>query len=151
MPLDPQVLAAAMMRPTARPAQPEDVFTPGQMTGLQYSRDRYNDGTYQVNPGPDPSITSFKGMIKEAPEGGFINYPGFWDGHVMTLPNGQLDYQGALAKALQYEAQTGQKFARYPTLDAANAGEALVHKAMEQDSERVLGWPETLRRLSGGK
>jgi len=151
MPIDPKRLVAALAAPTPRPAQPEDTITPGQMTGLQYSRDRYNDGSYQVSGGADPSVTSFMGAIDKAPDGQFINYPTFWDGRVMQdaggQDDGQLDYKGALARALQYEAQTGKQFARYPTVDAAEAGEQVVHKIMEQDASRVLAWPESQRRL----
>lgn len=148
MPVDPQALAAMLMaRPTPRPPLPEDNITPGQMAGLQYSRDRYQDGSYQVNPGPDPSVTSFMGAVGQAPDNSFINYPTFWDGKVMKDAKGNIDFRAALARALQYEQQSGQQFARYPTQQAAEAGEGQVHNIMEQDAARVLAWPETQRRL----
>ncbi len=112
--------------PTPRPSRPEDALSPGQLTGLQYSRDRMNDGSYQTN--PDGSITSFMGSIMDAPEGGFINFPTFWGGQV-------LDPRAALAKALEYEQKTGQKFARYPSIKEAEAGESAVHSFMERDAE----------------
>lgn len=141
----------APIAPTPRPDLPEDALNPGQMAGLQYSRDRYNDGTYQVNPGPDPSITSFMGAIGQAPDGSYMNYPTFWDGKVMRTPNGQIDFNGAMQRALQHEQQTGKQFARYPTEDAANAGESMVHKIMEQDAARILAMPQTQQRLRGGR
>ena len=127
--------------------RPEDLLTAGQRVGLQYSRDRYNDGTYQVNGGPDPSVTSFMGAISPAPEGGYINHPAFWGGKVLTQPNGKIDFDAALARALAYEQQTGQKFARYGSLDTADAGEAMVHQIMDADSQRVLATPEAQARL----
>ena len=126
--------------PQPRPAQPEDAFNQGQQNGLQYSRDRYQDGSYQVNPGPDPSVTSFMGAVGQAPDGSFINFPTFWHGKVV-------DPHTAFGLALQYEAQTGKKFARYPTEEAALKGEQQVHGVMESDAQRVLAWPESQKRL----
>lgn len=144
MPTPAQLAALLQATPTPRPPQPEDNITPGQMNGLQYSRDRYQDGTYQVNPGLDPSVTSFMGAISQAPDGSYVNYPTFWGGKV-------IDPKAALLQALQYEAQTGKKFARYPSIPAAEAGEQQVHKIMEQDAQRVLAWPESQNRLRGAK
>lgn len=131
--------------PMPRPSIPEDKLTAGQMFGLQYSRDRYADGSYQVNPGPDPSVTSFYGAIDQDPSGKWINYPTFWDGKI-------IDPKLALQKALDYEKQTGQQFARYPSLDAANKGEMeKVHPIMDTDAQKILAWPETQARLKATK
>lgn len=120
------------MVPMPRPALPEDALTPGQMTGLQYSRDRYNDGSYIV--GPDGQVTSYFGMTAEAPGGGYMNFPSFWDGKVQP-------WRDALARALQYEQQTGKMFSRYPTEEAADAGEKQVHDIMSQDSQALRQTP----------
>lgn len=143
---DPKQLAKilGMMAPTPRPSLPEDALNPGQMNGLQYSRDRYNDGSYQVNSSPGPSVTSFMGAISQAPDGSYVNYPTFWNGKVM-------DPKTALGLALQYEQTTGKKFARYPDVPTAEAGEQKVHGIMEGDATKILAWPETQKRLKGGR
>ena len=144
-----EVLASA--RPLQRPtlptdADPESRLTPGQRTGLDYSRDVTARGAYQVNPGDDPSITSFKGAIDETPEGDFINYPLFVDGKVMT------DRKAALQRAFDYEEKTGKKFARYPTVKEADWGEMqVVHPIMDSDSQKVLATPEAQKRLRNAK
>ena len=147
--IDSRKLAAvlASVRPKQRPtlptdADPESRLTPGQRTGLDYSRDVMASGAYQVNPGDDPSITSFMGAIDQTPEGDFINYPLFVDGKVMT------DRKAALQRAFDYEEKTGKKFARYPTRQAADWGEMqVVHPIMDADSDKVLATPEAQRRL----
>jgi len=147
--IDSRKLAAvlASVRPKQRPtlptdADPESRLTPGQRTGLDYSRDVMASGAYQVNPGDDPSITSFMGAIDQTPKGDFINYPLFVDGKVMT------DRKAALQRAFDYEEKTGKKFARYPTLEAADWGEMqVVHPIMEADSAKILATPEAQRRL----
>jgi len=156
--IDSRKLAAvlASVRPTQRPtlptdADPESGLTPGQRTGLDYSRDVMASGEYQVNPGDDPSITSFKGAIDRLPAplkdaGQYINYPLFVDGKVMT------DRKAALQRAFDYEEKTGKKFARYPTPQAAEWGEMqVVHPIMDADSEKVLATPEAQRRLRNSK
>lgn len=139
-----------LQRPTLpSDANPESRLTPEQRFGLQYSRDRYADGSYQVdaprsryNPGPEAAITSFYGVNKRLPDGRVINMPSFWDGRVRDDP------ADALARALAYEKQMGGQFARYPTDDAALWGEMqAVHPIMDQDSQRVLATPEAQRRL----
>jgi len=155
--IDSRKLAAvlASVRPTQRPtlptdANPESGLTPGQRTGLDYSRDVMASGAYQVNPGDDPSITSFMGAIDRLPAplkdaGQYINYPTFWNGKV-------IDANKALTNALAYEAHTGKKFARYPTPQAADFGEMqVVHPIMDADSEKVLATPEAQRRLRNPK
>ncbi len=127
--------------------RPEDLLTAGQMAGLQYSRDRYKDGSYQVNGGADPSVTSFMGAISPAPDGTYINHPTFWDGRVMRGPDGKIDFTGALQRALQYEQQGHPQFARYASPMSADAGEMLVHSIMDTDSERVLATPQAQARL----
>ena len=149
---DSRKLAAvlASVRPTQRPtlptdADPESRLTPGQRTGLDYSRDVMAKGAYQVNPGDDPSITSFMGAIDQTPEGDYINYPTFVDGKVT-------DRKAALQRAFDYEEKTGKKFARYPTPQAAEWGEMqVVHPIMDADSEKVLATPEAQRRLRNPK
>ena len=144
--------ALALVLPKQRPtlptdANPESSLTPGQRTGLDYSRDVTARGAYQVNPGDDPSITSFMGAIDRLPAplkdaGQYINYPTFWDGKVMT------DRKAALQHAFDYEEKTGKKFARYPTPQDAEWGEMqVVHPIMDADSEKVLATPEAQRRL----
>jgi len=155
--IDSRKLAAvlASVQPTQRPtlptdANPESGLTPGQRTGLDYSRDVMASGAYQVNPGDDPSITSFMGAIDRLPAplkdaGQYINYPTFWNGKV-------IDANKALTNALAYEAHTGKKFARYPTPQAADFGEMqVVHPIMDADSEKVLATPEAQRRLRNPK
>jgi len=159
--IDSRKLAAvlASVRPTQRPtlptdANPESGLTPGQRTGLDYSRDRYADGSYMVdpphsqyNPGGEAAVTSFYGAIDRLPAplkdaGQYINYPLFVDGKVMT------DRKAALQRAFDYEEKTGKKFARYPTPQAAEWGEMqVVHPIMDADSENVLATPEAQRRL----
>jgi hypothetical protein len=149
---DAQKLAAvlASVRPLQRPTLPTDVnperrLTPDQRTGLDYSRDVMASGAYQVNPGDDPSITSFKGAIDPTPEGDFINYPLFWNGKVT-------DRRTALQNAFDYEEQTGKKFARYPTVKDADWGEMkVVHPIMDADSQKVLATPEAQKRLRNAK
>jgi len=149
-----EVLAAA--RPLQRPtlptdADPESRLTPGQRTGLDYSRDVMASGAYQVNPGDDPSITSFMGAIDRLPAplkdaGQYINYPLFVDGKVMT------DRKAALQRAFDYEEKTGKKFARYPTVKDADWGEMqVVHPIMDADSQKVLATPEAQKRLRNAK
>ena len=126
------------MVPIPRPSLPEDALTPGQMNGLQYSRDRYADNSYILQP-PTPGtddrdVTSFMGAISQLPDGSYINYPTFWGGKV-------LDPKTALNNALQYEAKTGKAFARYPTIDAANAGESQVHNIMSSDADALQNTP----------
>ncbi len=122
-------------------AYPETRLTPGQLFGLQYSRDKYADGSYQVNGGRDPSVTSFYGAIDKAPDGQFMNYPTYWDRQILSPA-------AALARALSYEKKTGGQFARYPTEAAANWGEMqMVHPIMDQDATRVLATPEAQARL----
>jgi hypothetical protein len=143
-----EVLASA--RPLQRPtlptdADPESRLTPGQRTGLDYSREKYADGSYQVNPGNDPSITSFMGAIDQTPEGDFINYPTFFDGKV-------IDRKAALQRAFDYEEKTGKKFARYPTVKEAEHGEMqVVHPIMDADSQKVLATPKAKKRLRNAK
>jgi hypothetical protein len=143
-----EVLASA--RPVQRPtlptdADPESRLTPGQRTGLDYSREKNANGSYQVNPGDDPSITSFMGAIDQTPEGDFINYPTFWDGKV-------IDRRTALQNAFDYEEKTGKKFARYPTVKDADWGEMqVVHPIMDADSQKVLATPEAQKRLRNAK
>ena len=150
---DSRKLAAvlASVQPTQRPtlltdADPESRLTEGQRTGLDYSRDVMASGAYQVNPGDDPSITSFMGATSRLPAplldaGQIINYPTFWGGKV-------IDPHQALTNALQYEQQTGKKFARYPTQQAADFGEMqVVHPIMDADSEKVLATPEAQKRV----
>ena len=143
------VLASA--RPVQRPtlptdAEPESRLTPDQRTAIDYSREKYADGSYQVNPGDDPSITSFMGAIDQTPEGDFINYPTFVDGKVMT------DRKAALQRAFDYEEKTGKKFARYPTVKDAEWGEMqVVHPIMDADSQKVLATPEAQKRLRNAK
>ena len=143
-----EVLASAqpLQRPTLpTDADPESRLTPGQRTGLDYSREKYADGSYQVNPGDDPSITSFKGAIDETPEGDFINYPLFVDGKVT-------DRRTALQNAFDYEEKTGKKFARYPTAKDADWGEMqVVHPIMDADAQKVLATPEAQKRLRNAK
>lgn len=149
---DSRKLAAvlASVRPTQRPtlptdADPESRLTEGQRTGLDYSRDVMAKGAYQVNPGDDPSITSFMGAIDQTPEGDYINYPTFVDGKV-------IDRKAALQRAFDYEEKTGKKFARYPTVKDADWGEMqVVHPIMDADSEKVLATPEAQRRLRNPK
>ena len=158
--IDSRKLASvlASVRPTQRPtlptdANPESRLTPGQRTGLDYSRDRYADGSYMVdpphsqyNPGGEAAVTSFYGAIDRLPAplkdaGQYINYPTFWDGKV-------IDRRTALQNAFDYEEKTGKKFARYPTPQAADFGEMqVVHPIMDADSEKVLATPEAQRRL----
>lgn len=143
-----EVLASA--RPLQRPtlptdADPESRLTPGQRTGLDYSREKYADESYQVNPGNDPSITSFMGAIDQTPEGDFVNYPTFVDGKVT-------DRKAALQRAFDYEEKTGKKFARYPTVKDAEWGEMqVVHPIMDADSQKVLATPEAQKRLRNAK
>ena len=143
-----EVLASA--RPLQRPtlptdADPESRLTLGQRTGLDYSRDVMAKGAYQVNPGDDPSITSFMGAIDQTPEGDFINYPTFVDGKVT-------DRKAALQRAFDYEEKTGKKFARYPTVKDADWGEMqVVHPIMDADSQKVLATPEAQKRLRNAK
>jgi hypothetical protein len=157
---DSRKLAAvlASVRPTQRPtlptdADPESRLTPGQLRGLNYSRSKYKDGSFMVdpphsqyNPGDEAAVTSFYGAIDRLPAplkdaGQYINYPTFWDGKV-------IDPNQALTKALQYEQQTGGKFARYPTPQAAEFGEMqVVHPIMDADAQKVLATPEAQRRL----
>ena len=143
-----EVLASA--RPLQRPtlptdADPESRLTPGQRTGLDYSREKYADGSYQVNPGDDPSITSFMGAIDQTPEGDFVNYPTFVDGKVT-------DRRTALQNAFDYEESTGNKFARYPTAKDADWGEMqVVHPIMDADAQKVLATPEAQKRLRNAK
>ena len=149
---DAQKLAEvlASVQPLQRPtlptdADPESRLTPGQRTGLDYSRDVMAKGAYQVNPGDDPSITSFMGAIGETPEGDFINYPLFVDGKVT-------DRKTALQRAFDYEEKTGKKFARYPTVKDADWGEMqVVHPIMDADAQKVLATPEAQRRLRNPK
>jgi hypothetical protein len=144
-----EVLASA--RPVQRPtlptdADPESRLTPDQRTAIDYSRDVMASGAYQVNPGNDPSITSFKGAIDPTPEGDFINYPLFVDGKVMT------DRKAALQRAFDYEEKTGKKFARYPTVKDADWGEMkVVHPIMDADSQKILATPEAQKRLRNAK
>lgn len=104
-------------------------LSPGQMVGLQRSRDVMNSGKGTVN--PDGSYTSFMGAISDAPGGGYVNYPTYWNGQVMTPKN-------ALGVALDYEAQTGKQFARYPTVRDAEAGEQAVHQIMGRDAQKYM-------------
>lgn len=157
---DSRKLAAvlASVRPTQRPtlptdADPESRLTPGQLFGLNYSRSKYKDGSFMVdpphsqyNPGDEAAVTSFYGAIDRLPAplkdaGQYINYPTFWGGKV-------IDPNQALTKALQYEQQTGGKFARYPTAKDAEYGEMqVVHPIMDADAQKVLATPEAQRRL----
>ena len=155
-----EVLASA--RPLQRPtlptdADPESRLTPGQRTGLDYSREKYADGSYMVdpphsqyNPGDEAAITSFYGSYDRVPAplkdaGQYINYPTFWNGKV-------IDANKALTKALAYEAHTGKKFARYPTAKDADWGEMrVVHPIMDADSQNVLATPEAKKRLRNAK
>jgi len=161
---DAQKLAKilASVRPLQRPTLPTDVnpesrLTPEQLNGLQYSRDKYADGTYMVdaphsqyNPGDEPAITSFMGAIDRVPAplkdaGQYVNYPTFWDGAVV-------DPNKALTNALAYEAHTGKKFARYPTPQAAEWGEMkVVHPIMDADAQKVLATTEAQKRLRNAK
>ena len=154
---DSRKLAAvlASVQPTQRPtlptdADPESRLTEGQRTGLDYSRDVMASGAYQVNPGDDPSITSFMGATSRLPAplldaGQIINYPTFWDGKV-------IDANKALTNALAYEAHTGKKFARYPTAKDADWGERqVVHPIMDADAQKVLATPEAQNRLRNAK
>jgi hypothetical protein len=118
----------------------EDLLTEGQRTGLQYSRDRYADGSYQVNGGRDPSVTSFMGAIGDAPGGGYFNFPTFWDGRV-------IDPRMAQQRALQWEAANGKQFARAASPESSGLGEMLTHLVMDKDSQAVLATPEAQARL----
>src|SRR6187431_3008012 len=123
-----------------RPLTVEDLLTEGQRTGLDYSRARYADGSYQVNGGRDPSVTSFMGAINDAPGGGYMNHPTFWDGKV-------IDPRLARARALQWEAANGKQFARAASPESAGLGEMLTHLVMDQDAQARLASPEALARL----
>lgn len=156
---DAQKLATilASVRPLQRPTLPTDVnpesrLTPEQRNALDYSRDKYADGSYlvdaphsQYNPGNEPAVTSFMGAIDQTPEGDFINYPTFADGQV-------LDRKTALQRAFDYEEKTGKKFPRYPTVKDADWGEMqVVHPIMDADAQKVLATPEAQRRLKSAK
>ena len=161
---DSRKLAAilASVRPTQRPtlptdADPESRLTPGQLFGLNYSRSTYKDGSFMVdpphsqyNPEDEPAVTSFYGSYDRVPAplkdaGQYINYPTFWGGKV-------IDPNQALTKALQYEQQTGGKFARYPTAKDAEYGEMqVVHPIMDADAQKVLATPEAQKRLRKAK
>lgn len=155
----PQKLAKALatVRPLERPTLPTDInpesrLTPGQLTGLNYSREKYANGSYavdaphsQYNPGNEPAVTSFYGAVDQTPQGDFINYPTFWDGKV-------IDRKEALRRAFDYEEQTGKKFARYPTVNSAEWNEMqVVHPIMDSDAQRVLQTPEAKKRLKAAK
>jgi hypothetical protein len=155
-----EVLASA--RPVQRPtlptdADPESRLDPRQLFGVNYSREKYADGSYMVdpphsqyNPGDEAAITSFYGSYDRVPAplkdaGQYINYPTFWDGKV-------IDANKALTKALAYEAHTGGKFARYPTAKDADWGEMqVVHPIMDADAQKVLATPEAQKRLRNAK
>jgi len=107
-----------------------DLLTEGQRTGLQYSRDRIADNTYQRN--PDGGITSFMGAISDAPGGGYFNHPTFWDGRV-------IDPMAARQRALNWEAANGKQFARAASPMSSELGEMLTHLVMDQDTERLMG------------
>lgn len=121
-----------LLQATEQPPVPnltEAQLSPGQMVGLQRSRDVMNSGKGTVN--PDGSFTSFMGAISDAPGGGYMNYPTYWNGQVMSPRNAQ-------GIALDYENQTGKQFARYPTVQAAETGEQAVHKIMSRDATDFL-------------
>jgi hypothetical protein len=142
-----------LQRPTlTSDPNPESRLTPGQRFGLQYSRDRYADNSYQIdaphsaiNPGDEYAITSFYGANAPAPGGGYINFPTYWGGKVVAPA-------AALANALAYEKQTGQQFARYPTQNAADWGEMqAVHPIMDQDAQQLLQSPAVQARIRAGR
>lgn len=139
--------------PLPRPTMPSDMnpesrLTMGQRVGLEYSRNKYADGSYQIDPpgsalspGNEASITSFYGGVQQLPDGSFINFPTYSGRQVMSPA-------AALPRALQYERQTGQQFARYPTQNAAEWGEMqMVHPIMDRDAQAVLARPEAQAAL----
>lgn len=126
-----EALIRALLAPSPpTPQLTEAQLSPGQMVGLQRSRDVMNSGKGMIN--PDGSVTSFMGAISDAPGGGYMNYPTYWNGQVMSPRNAQ-------GLALDYEANTGKQFARYPTVQAAEAGEQAVHRIMEEDARKYRG------------
>lgn len=115
--------------PLPVPNLTEAQLSPGQTVGLQRSRDVMNSGKGTVN--PDGSFTSFMGAISDAPGGGYMNFPTYWNGQVMSPHNAQ-------GLALDYENQTGKQFARYPTVRDAESGEQSVHRFMNRDATDYL-------------
>lgn len=144
-----------LQRPTLpTDPNPESRLTPGQLAGLRYSRSRYADGSFLVDPphsplnkGDEYGITSFYGTNQPV-DGGrqYANVPTFWNGKTV-------DEDTALRNAMDYERLTGTQFARYPAASGAHPwsnadwGEMqAVHPIMDADAQRILQIPGITQR-----